>query len=82
MIIQVSQILIPYAQDAFIPVPHSIEQYNASDYPHWNLFNLMHLGQKFSDTLLTHNAHVISRIPDDEVLDIPPSQLAARGLLR
>lgn len=74
--------LVGPAKKAFIPVPENYDDYDSDEFPHWNLFCLMQLGQPMpSWTAHHHNAHIIARISDEEILTISPKQVMKRGFL-
>ena len=67
--------LVEHALDAFIPVPPDLDEYDYKDYPHWWTFVMLNMDTGSNSEQLNHNAHIISRIPYDEVGSIHPSKI-------
>lgn len=72
--------LVEHALDAFIPVPRDLDNYNYEDFPHWWNFFIFCFGTEMPSEVLNHNAHVISRIPYNEIGSICFSNVV--GLLK
>ncbi len=68
--------LIENAYDAFIPVPSDLDDYEVFDFPHWWLYFMLNYGTGATPDQLNHNAHVISRVSDEKIMKVGPSDVA------
>lgn len=74
------EMLTHAAHDALIPVPDNLEHYNVLEYPHWNVFCLMQLGAPMPEVdVHYHNAEIVARISEDEIMSILPNEIIKRG---
>lgn len=65
-----------------IKVPKDVEEeYDPMEYPHWTVFQNIHLGQAFDHASLYCNAKIIAEIPEDEICLVTPRQLENKGVV-
>jgi len=74
------ELLVKPAQDAFIPIPENLEDYDVEEYPHWHVYLMLQLGSSMPDARAHfHNAHVVSRISDEDIFDLTGNDAINRG---
>ena len=74
------QLLLEPAKDACISIPENLEEYDQEKHPHWHVFCMLQLGSPMPDSNAHfHNAHIVSRIPDEEIYNITAREVVKRG---
>lgn len=74
-------ILVQAAEEAGMKVPPDPENFEAEEYPHWNVFCVFQIGK----AVRYHgehfqNAEVIAKIPDDQIRTITYGGLLSLGV--
>jgi len=74
------ELLVPHAEAALIEVPEDLTDYDPFEYPWWDIYLKTQLWSPVPDwDAPAHNAHIISRIPEEEIRTIKFKQLLERG---
>lgn len=74
------EMLIPAALEAGMKVPEDTENYDINEYPHFNVFCNMQLGQPMPNwTCHWSNAKVIASIPTNKIKEITMGDIFAMG---
>ncbi len=69
-------LLVQPAEQAGIPVPEDIENYDPDEYPYWNVFTIMQCGRRMpSPNAHWENAKIIAAIPADRIKVVTPHDI-------
>ena len=60
--------------------PSDFENYDPNEYPHFHVFQTLHLGCPIDISSLEENANVVADIPEDTIRQITLEQLVEKGL--
>ena len=74
------EMIAPAAEEAGIKLPPDLENYEASQYPHWLVFCRMQLGQPMPyPSVDWGNAKIVAAISNEEITKVTPEELVAKG---
>lgn len=62
-----------------LTVPDNVSDYKAEEYPHWRVFENIHLGVPMSMSQIERNANIISKIPDNKIRQVTHKELIDLG---
>ena len=63
-----------------LSLPEDMENYNPDEYPHWQVFKTIHLGNVFDISDLPANAEIINSFNEEEIKKVTIEQLVQKGL--
>jgi hypothetical protein len=69
-----------HIKDSKLKLPVDFEKYNPEEYPHFHVFQLLHVGCPIDVSTLEDNANVIASIPVEDIKKVTLEQLVGKGL--
>jgi len=60
--------------------PPNVDDFKATEYPHFHVFLNVHLGQAFDLSTIEANACIIAAIPNEKILEITLRELYKLGV--
>jgi len=75
------EMFLNHVEGTGLKVPEDASEFNKDEFPHWEVFLLLHLGRNIPNMNDIHyNAEIIAKIPDDQIRKITVNQLQALGV--
>lgn len=71
--------LLPHIEKSKLKIPENIEHYNKKDYPHFYVFECLHLGVPIDVSALEDNANIIAEIGDEDIFKLTLQDMINRG---
>ena len=75
------EMFVGHVEGTGLKIPQNPSEFDKSEYPHWEVFLLLHLGRKIPSMGDIHyNAEIIAKIPDNQIKEITINQLQLLGV--
>lgn len=75
-----SNVLADRVQGAF-PVPDLTRSYDPVEFPHWFIFQVVHLDEIFPDKVMEYNARIIASLNEEQIKLCSLDMLEGLGII-
>lgn len=73
------EMFLNYIEGSGLKIPKDLKNYDPQEYPHYSVFEKLHLGIPIDIYSLHDNAKIIAKLTNDEIKTITLNQLIDKG---